>query len=122
MTDGDGVLENLPHSRPGQRSDKRAAKPGEPAKASRPAPKRAKPRTATKNAAAGSAAKGPKTRATPKPRATPKVAKAPAEKPPPASTDSGGGSVLGAVSSAAGSVARVAQGISREVLRRVPRP
>lgn len=112
MTDGDGVLENLPRSRPGHRSAKRAAKPGEPAKVA----KKAKPRAT------------PKARATPKPRATPKVAKAPAEKPRPASTgtpnagDSDGGSVLDTVSSAAGSVARVAQGITREVLRRVPRP
>ena len=55
MTDDGGVLGNLPRSRPGQRSHKRAATPREAAKPSRPAPKRAKPPVAQEAKAGGSA-------------------------------------------------------------------
>jgi hypothetical protein len=43
MADEEGVLGNLPRSRPGQRSAKRANKPADTARAGRTAPKRAKP-------------------------------------------------------------------------------
>ncbi len=118
MTDEGGVLENLPRSRPGQRSSKRssttnqAAKPRE-AKKAKPAAKKGKP--ASK----------------PKPRTA--RAKPAAETPPPvrAEPESAGskstgsnpvGEVVRTVSSLAGGGARAARDVAREVLRRLPRP
>ena len=93
MADEEGVLGNLPRSRPGQRSAKRANKPADPARASRTAPKRAKP-----------AAKRPPP---------------PAQASPSSSPVSG---VLRTVTSLAGGGARLAHGAARGVLRRLPRP
>lgn len=131
MTDEGGVLENLPRSRPGQRSNKRTAA----AKPSRSAPKQAKPSASSKKAKPRAKASTAKPR-TAKPRSAPKAAKpaagtrrvagaAAGEKPMPAGAEKSGsavGDVLGAVTSVAGSVARVGYGITREVLRRIPRP
>ena len=100
MNDEGGVLENLPRSRPGQRSSKRSAASASASKKAKPAAKKAKP--ASK----------------PKPRA------APAKKPPPVREEAEStasnpvGEVVRTVSSLAGGVAHAA----REVLRRLPRP
>jgi hypothetical protein len=112
MTDDRGVLGNLPRSRPGQRSAKRATKPAAAGKASRPAPKTAKARTArAKPAAAGAR------------RAAGATA---GQQPPVREQASSGGSLVGAVvrtvTSLVGGGARVAHGLGREVLRRLPRP
>jgi hypothetical protein len=138
MTDEDGVLENLPRSRPGQRSDKRSATPNEAAKPdlSASAPKRAKPaaakaKPATKHAKSAAkqakpAAQEPKPASRPKPRTAP--AQPAAEKPPPVGQEaqSGGsnpvGEVVRTVSSLAGGGARAARDVARGVLRRLPRP
>jgi hypothetical protein len=98
MTDDGGVLGNLPRSRPGQRSHKRAAAPSEAPKPSRSTPKRAKPQTAAEG-----------------------------EKRPPIDQEpNAGGSPVGdvvrAVTSLAAGGARLAGGTAREVLRRLPRP
>jgi hypothetical protein len=93
MADEEGVLGNLPRSRPGQRSAKRANKPADPAMTSRTAPKRAKP-----------AAKRPP----------------PASQPSPSTSPVSG--VLRTVTSLAGGGARLAHGAARGVLRRLPRP
>ena len=83
MAEDDGVLGNLPRSRPGRRSEKRAAG----------APK----------------ASSPKRPPAPKPRA------------PEPETDPVG-EALRMVGGLAAGGARVAQGVAREVLRRIPRP
>jgi len=97
MTDDRGVLGNLPNSRPGRRSEKRATKVDGAAKQRAP---RAKPR--------------------PRPRPT-------AEKPPVRedATGSGGnpvGDLVRTASSLAGGGVRAARGVAGEVLRRLPRP
>ena len=101
MADDGGVLENLPRSRLGKRSEKRAG---------------AGTKAAGKARATG--AKRPtKAGATPRrPRAEPE--------PPPAERshrDPIGGVIRGVVRTA-GAGARVAGGVAREVLRRLPRP
>jgi hypothetical protein len=98
MTDDRGVLGNLPRSRPGQRSAKRAGKaPGEPsAKAAAPAP-------------------GAKARRAPRPKPAPSEQQAP-----PSGGDPIGSAIRGAAGLAA-TGARVANGVAREVLRRLPR-
>lgn len=114
MTDEGGVLENLPRSRPGQRSSKRsatpnqAAKPPAAAKKAKPAARKAKPAN--------------------KPKPSTASAKPAAEKPPPVreQAESAGrnpvGEVVSTVSSLAGGGARAARDVAREVLRRLPRP
>jgi hypothetical protein len=96
MTDDQGVLGNLPRSRPGQRSEKRASR-AEPRSSARPKP------AAGARRAAGSAAG--------EPQPTP----ARGERDP----------VRGAIRGVAGLAftgAKVATGVTREVLRRLPRP
>jgi hypothetical protein len=95
MTDDQGVLGNLPRSRPGNRSEKRGT--------------RAK-------AAAPSGGTSPRSSARPKPAAGA-----------PQPTPDGGGAdpVRGAIRGVAGIAltgAKVATGVTREVLRRLPRP
>jgi hypothetical protein len=107
MTDEGGVLENLPRSRPGQRSSKRSATPNQAAKPPAEA-KKAKPAN--------------------KPKPSTASAKPAAEKPPPVreEAESAGsnpvGEVVRSVSSLAGGGARAARDVAREVLRRLPRP
>ncbi len=86
MAEDDGVLGNLPRSRPGRRSEKRAAGASKPRAAARPKPPPA-----------------------PTPRA------------PEPETDPVG-DALRTVGGLAAGGARVAQGVAREVLRRIPRP
>jgi hypothetical protein len=105
MEDDGGVLGNLPRSRPGQRSDKRTE--GSSAKAAGRAE-----RSGAKAAAPAAGAKAPRAK-TAKPSAAA------------GRGDSGGDPVGGAIRTVAGVAglgARVAGGVAREVLRRIPRP
>jgi hypothetical protein len=98
MTDDGGVLENLPRSRPGRRSEKRAS-PG-----------------------AGAATK--RSRARPKGSASRTGRRAEDRQPQPAarqSPDPVGDAIRGAAKVAETGV-RVAGTVARELLRRVPRP
>jgi hypothetical protein len=108
--DGGDVLGNLPRSRPGRRSEKRSAGAKKPAAAKRSS---AKPKAPAK----------PKAAAKPRPAAKPR-ARPSTPKPPPAPAH-GGNPVEDAVRAAA-KVAetglRVAGDVTREVLRRLPRP
>jgi hypothetical protein len=101
-----GVLGNLPRTRPGHRSDKRAA--GRPAEAADAAARKAE-------AGGGAAAR------TPRPRRQRPSAPAPEQ----ASAPSRSGPIEDVVHTAgriAGAGARIAEGLAREVLRRLPRP
>jgi hypothetical protein len=101
-TEDGGVLGNLPRTRPGRRSQKRATDTAA--------------RAATRAERSGSrAAKAPPT---PKPRA-------PHRPGPPPQSDAGGDPVSGAIRLVAGVAAtgaRLTQDVAREVLRRLPRP
>jgi len=103
-----GLLGNLPRSRPGTRSEKRGTAAG-----SKPAPKRSQ---AAKPGVKSTAAT-PKSK--PAPRKKP-VAAAPKAPPPPPEPAAGG--PLGSAMKVAGAGLRVAEGVTREVLRRLPRP
>jgi hypothetical protein len=109
MTDDGGVLGNLPRSRPGQRSDKRASRAE---------------RSGSKAAAPAAGAR-PRSSARPKPAAgARRVAGSAAGEPQP-SPATGGDPVRGAIRGVAGVAltgAKVATGVTREVLRRLPRP
>ena len=127
MSDDPGLLGNLPRSRPGTRSDKRttdaAAKPAA-AKSAAAKPKartkaKAKPRPKAKARAATKPRPAPKPRPEAKPR--PKVAN---PKPRPAPESQSGDPVSEALKAAgrlAGAGARTANGVTREILRRLPR-
>jgi hypothetical protein len=97
MADEEGVLGNLPRSRPGRRSAKRAGNTADAPSTRRAAPKTAKPHAAR-----------PKPAADARPHA-------------PASSGPVSG-VLRTVTSLAGGGARLAHGAARGVLRRLPRP
>ena len=108
MSDDEGVLGNLPRSRPGRRSDKRA---GGAAKAAAPGPSPAPPKP--KPAAA-------------KPKPAAERPKPPPAPPRPAAEPAPGGDPIGtafrtATGLAAGG-ARAANGLARGVLRRLPKP
>ena len=102
MPDDEGVLSNLPHSRPGQRSDKRAA--GAPGAAARRAERTGAP--AAEPAPAGT--------------------RRPKPEPPAAAQEPEGhgpvGGVLRTGAKLAGFGVRTAAGVAGEVLRRLPRP
>jgi hypothetical protein len=105
--DEGGVLGNLPRTRPGHRSDKRAA--GRPAEAAGAAARKAE-------AGGGAAARTPR----PKPTG---ARRRPAPAQPRQSAE--GGPIEDAVHTAgklAGAGARIAEGLARKVLRRLPRP
>jgi hypothetical protein len=107
MTDDGGVLGNLPRSRPGRRSAKREAAPGA-SKAAASAPRSKAAASAPRSApgAPGSAARS----------ASPASASAPVREADPV------GGALRTVGGLAATGARVANGVAREVLRRLPRP
>ncbi len=106
MSDDEGVLGNLPRSRPGRRSDKRA---GGAAKAAAPRPSAPPP--------------PPKRRAKPAAAAKPKP---PPTSPPPAAEPARSGDPIGTafrtVTGLAAGGARAANGLARGVLRRLPKP
>jgi hypothetical protein len=105
MADDGGVLGNLPRSRPGQRSDKRTEKTAAraAAKAERTGARAAEPTAAAETSAP------PKSKTSLPPRPA-----------------SGGrdpvGDAIRTVTGVAATGARVAGGVAREVLRRLPRP
>jgi hypothetical protein len=102
-----GVLGNLPRTRPGRRSDKRAA--GRPAEAAGAAARKAE-------AGHGAAARTPR----PKRAATQRET---APQPPPEPHRGGPiDDALHTVGKVAGTGIRIADGLAREVLRRLPRP
>jgi hypothetical protein len=116
-----GLLGNLPRSRPGTRSDKRGDASG-----SKPAPKRsqaAKP--GVKNTAAAKK-KAPAAKKKPAPKKAPEVKSQPAPKPRPEPVASKSvppsPSPLESAVKVAGAGLKVAEGVTREVLRRLPRP
>jgi hypothetical protein len=99
MTDEDGVLANLPRSRSGRRSSKRA--PATPQQAARPDPPPAARPAAGARRAAGAAA----------------------ERQPPITPESDSvGDAIRTATGVAAAGARLANGMAREVLRRLPRP
>ena len=109
MSDDEGVLGNLPRSRPGRRSDKRA---GGAAKGAAPGPK--------------PAADKPKPAATAKPKPAAAKPKPPPAPPRPAAEPAPGGHPIGTairtVTGLAAGGARAANGLARGVLRRLPKP
>lgn len=138
MVEDDGVLGNLPRSRPGTRSDKR--KTGRPAAAAGAAAEKAEQKgTAAERPAARAkrAQTGPKSRARAKPAATgPRAAGAAGagaagaarrqREDPPWPSQSGEGDPLGqavrAATKLAGGGVRLAGSAAHEVWRRLPRP
>ena len=112
-----GVLGNLPHSRPGRRSDKRGA--GRPAEAAGAAAEKAE-------AGDAAAAKTPGAKRPSRPGKPASARAARAKSPPePPPEPRSRGAVEGAVHTAsriAGTGVRVAEGVTREILRRLPRP
>ena len=106
MTDDGGVLGNLPRSRPGHRSEKRtqgtAARAGEA------------PRVEKTAAKASAPAEAAKTGARKRPRSAPPQ--------PEARPGDPVGDAIRTVTGVASTGARVAGGVAREVLRRLPRP
>jgi hypothetical protein len=113
MADDGGVLGNLPRSRPGQRSDKRTGKTAAKAagRAERTGAKAAEPAAGAKSAA-GARSAGQ--------RGAPAAAGRKAA-PASAGADPVGGAIR-TVAGVAGLGAKVAGGVAREVLRRLPRP
>jgi hypothetical protein len=118
--ENDGILGNLPRSRPGVRSDKRAsgsrAGGAGGAAGSPPAPK-AKPATPKVKAAA---------KAKPRPKPKRPAAAPPPPPPPPEPTPGQPGDPIGIALKAGETVARtgikVAGRVAGEVMRRLPRP
>jgi hypothetical protein len=100
MDEDNGVLGNLPRSRPGTRSQKRDA----PARAARSAEKRG-----------AKAARPPRQAAQSRPKPPPPRA------PAPQGSDPVGDAVRGAAK-AAGAGLKLADGVTRGILRRLPRP
>jgi hypothetical protein len=129
MPDDGGVLGNLPRSRPGQRSEKRARAKAADGAAGGTAKTTAK--AATRAERSGSKAATPPREATrPRSSARPKAAAgarraagaaAGEDRTKPSSGDPLDGAIRGVVGIAA-TGARVASGVARELLRRVPRP
>jgi len=123
MNDDGGVLGRLPRSRPGTRSEKRAteerkASPAATPKAKPPRPKAAAPAKPAK-AKAPRAGAAPRARkpATPPPRARPEHAA-----PPPERRGDPLSEALRAGAKVAEGGVKLAGGLTRELLRRIPRP
>jgi hypothetical protein len=111
MADDGGVLGNLPRSRPGHRSEKRTGSRAAKAGAA-----------GTAEAGAGTAGRPRQPAAAPNRSARPRPSTAP---PPPQPGSSAGdpvGDAIRTVTGVAATGARVAGGVAREVLRRLPRP
>jgi hypothetical protein len=127
MADDGGVLGNLPRSRPGQRSDKRdgrtaakatAGAERADAKATAP-PKLARATGAKRSGAAAAGAKRAAGGTTSRSERT--TRQAPPE-PPASQAGDPVGDAIRTVTGVAATGARVAGGVAREVLRRLPRP
>jgi len=122
MSDDPGLLGNLPRSRPGTRSDKRAS-----GVAAKPGSAKAKPSAAKAKPSAAKAKPRPKAKARsaakPRPQAKARL-KVANPKPRPAPERQAGdpvSEVLKAAGRLAGAGARTANGVTREILRRLPR-
>jgi hypothetical protein len=109
MTDDGGVLGNLPRSRPGQRSEKRTA-----AKAAPAAGAAKRPRSAARTPGAPKPPKSAPRKAAP--------ASESRDAQPAAHAGDPVGDAIRTVTGVAATGARVAGGVAREVLRRLPRP
>ncbi|HEX6458764.1 MAG TPA: hypothetical protein VF032_07595 [Thermoleophilaceae bacterium] len=117
--ENDGILGNLPRSRPGVRSDKRAGARrtgGAGAAAGSPPAPAAKPSTKPKAKAAAT----PKAAAKPKPQPKPPSATPPP--PPPSRSSDPIGTALRAGETVALTGIKVAGKVAGGVLRRLPRP
>jgi hypothetical protein len=113
-TEDGGVLGNLPRTRPGRRSEKRSA--GRPAEAAGAAAEKAE-------AGGGAAARTPRPkRATTRSRPAGARSRRPAEPAPEPSRGGPIGDVVHTAGKVVGAGARVAEGLAKEVLRRLPRP
>jgi hypothetical protein len=123
MADDGGVLGNLPRSRPGQRSEKRteATAARAASRAERSGSKAAAPGSQTGGARPKAAGSKPRARKAASSRRTAGAGPTEEERP-----VSGGGDPVGdavrTVTGVAATGARVATGVAREVLRRLPRP
>jgi hypothetical protein len=106
MADDEGVLGNLPRSRPGQRSEKRSEKV-------KARPQRTAAKAAARAERGGSKAAAPPTAGDERPTARDE---------PPARGGDPVGDAIRTVTGVASTGARVASGVAREVLRRLPRP
>jgi hypothetical protein len=111
MANDGGVLGNLPRSRPGHRSEKRTAAKAT-AETERSGAERAAAKASADRAKSG-AAKRPQSAATPR-RGT--------DDAPAARSGDPVGDAIRTVAGVASTGARVAGGVAREVLRRLPRP
>jgi hypothetical protein len=107
MADDEGVLGNLPRSRPGQRSEKRSEKV------------KARPQRTAAKAAARAERTGSKAAARPPARDERPAAR---NERPAARDGDPVGDAIRTVTGVAATGARVASGVAREVLRRLPRP
>jgi len=109
MSDDPGLLGNLPRARPGTRSDKRASagtpKAAAPKAKPKPRPAKAAPKATTPRAKPRAKPANPKPRPVPESPAGDPVSEA-----------------LRAAGRIAGAGARTANGVTREILRRLPRP
>jgi hypothetical protein len=120
-----GLLGNLPRSRPGTRSDKRGEAGG-----SKPAPKRSQaakpgvkdPAAAKKAATPKKAPAAKKAASKPKPRPASKPAPEPRPEPVASKSVPPSPSPLESAVKVAGAGLRVAEGVTRGVLKRLPRP
>jgi hypothetical protein len=122
VSDDKGVLGNLPRSRPGRRSDKRAAGAGRPAEAAERAAERAEGRSARAARPPRSTAKRPAAGAPPKqrPAAAPRTGRRPAQPPPAGESGDPLGAAARTAAKAVGTGVRLGAGIAQEVLRRLP--
>jgi hypothetical protein len=145
MTDDDGVLGNLPHSRPGKRSEKRDPG-GRPSNAARKAaaraeaggtpaakaPRASKPRTRAKPAASGKPGRGAAGAGAPSQRAATGARTKSGEarsaqrhaadpSPPPQASGDPVTTVVRTAATVAATGVRVAGAVTQEILRRLPR-
>jgi hypothetical protein len=117
MADDDGVLGNLPHSRPGKRSDKRDSG-GRPSNAARKAA--AKAEAGGKPAAKAPRASKPRTRAKPATTGARSSRRQPADPTPPQPSGDAVTSVVRTAATVAAMGVRVAGAVTQEILRRLP--
>ncbi len=126
-SDEPGLLGNLPRSRPGTRSDKRATAPEEAELVKEPAPARRVTKSAPESAAKPKAkrvtAKRPARPTSPRPAAAAAAApREPAAQPVRPREPEAPAGPLRSAAKVAGTGLRVAEGVTRGVLRRLPRP
>lgn len=122
-SDEPGLLGNLPRSRPGTRSDKRATAPEEAELVKEPAPARRVAKSASKPKAKRVTAKRPARPTSPRPAAAAAAApREPAAQPVRPREPEAPAGPLRSAAKVAGTGLRVAEGVTRGVLRRLPRP